>query len=118
MLVGLVGFGRRLAGCRRGGSALLVERATVGADGRGLGWFSLLVAVTALPVSVLAFRDALNTGEAWMAANWLAWAGLWFLYFLMLALRYPVTRQAGWVTLLAGVFTGWLPGFLMIQGAL
>lgn len=89
-----------------------------GADGRGLGWFSLFVAVTALPVSVLAFRDALNTGETWMAANWLAWAGLWFLYFLMLALRYPVTRQAGWVTLLAGVFTGWLPGFLMIQEAL
>lgn len=49
------------------------------ADGRGLGWFSLFVAVTALPVSVLAFRDALNTGETWMAANWLAWAGLWFL---------------------------------------
>lgn len=89
-----------------------------GADGRGLGWFSLFVALTALPVSVLAFRDALNTGETWMAANWLAWAGLWFLYFLMLALRYPVTRKAGWVTLLVGVFTGWLPGFLMIQGAL
>lgn len=34
-----------------------------GADGRGLGWFSLFVAVTALPVSVLAFRDALGAGN-------------------------------------------------------
>lgn len=89
-----------------------------GADGRGLGWFSLFVAVTALPVSVLAFRDALGAGETWMAVNWLAWAGLWFLYFLLLALRMPVARKAGWVTLLVGVFTGWLPRFLMIQGAL
>jgi len=89
-----------------------------GADGRGLGWFSLFVALTALPVSASTFAAAMTRGDLWMAANWLAWAALWFVYFLTLVLRWPAGRQAGWATLLAGIFTGWLPGFLMIEGAL
>lgn len=89
-----------------------------GADGRGLGWFSLLVAVTAVPVAARAFLGATTGAEFWMAANWLAWAGLWFVYFLLLTLRLPITRAAGWITLLVGILTGWLPGYLMIEGAL
>lgn len=89
-----------------------------GADGRGLGWFSLFVAVTALPVAARAFHDAVSGAQIWMAANWLAWAVLWFLYFLLLALRRPITRQAGWVTLMLGIVTGWLPGYLLIEGLL
>lgn len=89
-----------------------------GADGRGLGWFSLFVAVTALPVAMRAFAAASSHADVWMAANWLAWAVLWFVYFLLLALRRPIARQAGWATLVLGIATGWLPGYLMIEGAL
>lgn len=89
-----------------------------GADGRGLGWFSLFVAVTAVPVATRAFLDAVTGADFWMAANWLAWAVLWFSYFVLLTLRLPISRQAGWITLILGVFTGWLPGYLMIEGAL
>lgn len=87
-----------------------------GADGRGLGWFSLFVAVTAIPVTLRAFAEAASGTELWLAGNWLVWGVLWFLYFLLLALGRPIQRQTAWVTLLAGIFTGWLPGFLLLDG--
>lgn len=87
-------------------------------DGRGLGWFSLFVAITALPVAASGFWQADSVTEIWMALNWLIWAALWFLYFLHLAQKLPIGRQVAWVTLCAGVFTGWVPGFLIIDGLL
>ena len=87
-----------------------------GVDGRGLGWFSLFVAVTAVPVFLRGFAEAASPTDLWMAANWLVWSGLWFLYFLQLALGRPIQRQVAWATLLSGIFTGWLPGFLLLDG--
>lgn len=89
-----------------------------GADGRGLGWFSLFVAVTAVPVATRGFLAASTGVEFWMAANWLAWAMLWFLYFALLTLRLPISRQVGGFTVLVGVLTGWMPGYLLMEGAL
>ncbi|MBK4215719.1 AmiS/UreI family transporter [Paracoccus caeni] len=87
-------------------------------DGRGLGWFSLFVAITALPVAARGFWQAGSVAEHWMAANWLFWAVLWFSYFLLLAAQLPIKRQVAWVTLITGITTGWVPGFLMIEGVL
>lgn len=87
-----------------------------GADGRGLGWFSLFVAVTTVPVALRGLGSAATGTELWLAANWAIWGVLWFMYFLLLALGRPIQRQTAWVTLLAGVFTGWLPGFLLLDG--
>lgn len=56
--------------------------------------------------------------DSWMAVNWLIWAMLWLLYFLLLGLNRPIQRQTACFTLLTGVFTGWLPGFLMIEGVI
>lgn len=41
---------------------------------------------------------------------------LWLLYFLLLAAKRPIRRATGIVTLLTGILTGWLPGFLMLEG--
>ncbi|MEF9602073.1 transporter, partial [Paracoccus sp. PXZ] len=41
-----------------------------GADGRGLGWFSLFVAVTTVPVFLRALAAARSATELWLAANW------------------------------------------------
>ena len=87
-----------------------------GADGRGLGWFSLFVAVTTVPVARRGLGSAATGTELWLAANWAIWGVLWFMYFLLLALGRPIQRQTAWVTLLAGVFTDWLPGFLLLDG--
>lgn len=85
-------------------------------DGRGLGWFSLFVAVTTVPVFLRAISDAGTATDVWLATNWLIWGALWFMYFLLLALGRPILRQTAWMTLIAGIVTGWLPGLLLLDG--
>ena len=68
-----------------------------GVDGRGLGWFSLFVAITAVPVAADTLLDAQNTSDVWLGLSWAAWAVLWLLFFLQLVLRKPVTRIAAWL---------------------
>lgn len=87
-------------------------------DGRGLGWFSLFVALTVVPVALSAFGSAKGGLDLWMAFNWAAWAVLWFMYFLLLALKRPIGRVTGYATAAEGVLTGWIPGVLILQGLL
>lgn len=89
-----------------------------GADGRGLGWFSLFVAVTAVPVTLQTLGAAQTTWEYWFGLSWAAWGVLWFLYFVLLALKKPIARLVGGLTLAEGIFTGWLPGYLLLNGIL
>ena len=90
-----------------------------GADGRALGWYSLFVAITAAPTGVVVLADAGgNTWLVWLGIDWLAWAGLWFLFFLILALERPITRFTGFVAAFEGIFTAWLPAWLLFQGYL
>lgn len=87
-----------------------------GADGRGLGWFSLFVSVTAAPVAVDALLHAETTWGLWLGLCWVAWSVLWMLFFLLLALKKPIARMTGAVAVAEGVLTGWLPGYLLLNG--
>lgn len=87
-----------------------------GADGRGLGWYCLFVAVIAAPTGYLVLSGASSTWEVWLGADWLAWAVLWFLFWLMLYVKAPVVKLTGWVTVLEGIFTAWLPAYLLLMG--
>ncbi|MCB1807850.1 MAG: AmiS/UreI family transporter [Candidatus Competibacteraceae bacterium] len=87
-----------------------------GADGRGLGWFSLFVAITIIPVSLDTLANAQGTWDVWFGLCWAAWAVLWFMFFLLLALQKPIARLTGGVTVLEGILTGWLPGYLLLDG--
>jgi hypothetical protein len=87
-----------------------------GADGRGLGWFSIFVAITAVPVSIDLLQSANSTWGVWFGLSWVMWAFVWFLFFLLLAMQKPIAKLAGIATVLAGIFTGWLPGYLLLQG--
>ncbi len=89
-----------------------------GADGRGLGWFSLFVAITAVPVAIDTLRIATSTWDVWFGVSWVAWSALWLLFFLLLALQKPLTRLTACVAIGQGVLTGWLPGYLLLTGAL
>jgi len=80
-----------------------------GLDGRGLGWYCLYVAITALPASWLAFGSDVRFGVIW-----LIWAFLWFVYFLLLALKLEIVKFAGYATILIAIVTGWIPGFLLL----
>ena len=88
----------------------------VAVDGRGLGWFSLFVAITTVPVFLRALASVSSAFELWLALNWLVWGVLWFMYYLLLARGRPILRQTAWVTLISGIVTGWIPGFLLLDG--
>jgi hypothetical protein len=87
-----------------------------GADGRGLGWFSLFVSITAVPVAVDTLRTANSLWDYWFGFCWVGWSILWFMYFLLLARKLNIARITGFVTALEGVLTGWLPGYLLLNG--
>ncbi|MHC5656177.1 AmiS/UreI family transporter [Stappia sp.] len=88
----------------------------VSVDGRGLGWFSLFVAITVVPVAAQSLASAQTFGEVWLGLNWAIWAVLWFMYFLLLGLQKPVLRATALLTLVAGIVTGWMPGYLLLDG--
>ncbi len=85
-------------------------------DSRGLGWYCLFVALTAVPI---AFATLTGAGPIWLGLNWSAWAVLWFVYWLLLALGMTqLTRFSGVLTILLGIATAWIPGYLLLTGAL
>ena len=87
-------------------------------DGRGLGWYSLFVAITVVPVALITWSEATTLWGYWFGACWAAWAVLWFMFFLLLAMEKPIARVTGMVTCAQGVLTGWLPGYLLLEGVL
>ena len=87
-----------------------------GADGRGLGWFCLFVAITAVPVAIQTLNGATTTWGIWFGLCWAAWAVLWFLFFVLLVGKKQIAGFVGAVTLVEGVLTGWLPGYLLLNG--
>ena len=89
-----------------------------GADGRGLGWFSLFVAMTAVPVATDTLRTAERVWDVWFGLSWAAWAVLWLLFFLQLVLRKQVVRIAAWMAIGEGILTGWVPGYLLLTGVI
>ena len=89
-----------------------------GADGRGLGWFSLFVAITSVPVAAETLSTAKTTWDYWFGLCWVAWAVVWFMFFLLLVRKMNIARLTGAVTTVVGVFTGWLPGYLLLIGAM
>lgn len=89
-----------------------------GADGRGLGWFSLFVAITVVPVALDTLGSASSFWDVWFGLCWAAWAVLWFMFFLLLAMQKPIAKVTGFVTSVEGVLTGWLPGYLLLDGVM
>lgn len=85
-------------------------------DGRGLGWFSLFVAITVAPVAIQGLQGADSPIALWMGWNWVGWGLLWFCYFLLLTLKKPMLRFTGAFTVFIGIVTGWLPGLSLLQG--
>lgn len=89
------------------------------ADGRGLGWFCLFVAITTIPIFVEGFITAHTVWNYWFAFCWVSWGVLWFLFFLLLALKMPkIAKATGLLCALEGIYTGWIPGYLLLVGVL
>ena len=89
------------------------------ADGRGLGWFCLFVAITCVPVTIETFSAGASTWDIWFGISWASWGVLWFLFYLILALgRGELTRGTGYLCSLQGIYTGWIPGYMLLSGTM
>jgi putative amide transporter protein len=89
------------------------------AGGHGFGWYCLFVAITAVAAGIYTFSNADgNDASIYLGVDWFAWAGLWFLFFLLLALERPIARITGWLTILVGVGTSWVFAILLLEGEL
>jgi hypothetical protein len=85
------------------------------AGGRAFGWYCLFVAITAIPAAILTFDTADGSDAGiYLGISWLAWAVLWFLFFLLLALDRPIARITGILAILEGIATAWVFGFLLL----
>jgi hypothetical protein len=86
------------------------------AGGRAFGWYCLFVAITAIPAGIWSFANAQgNAASIYLGVCWFAWAVLWFLFFLLLALDRPVGRLAGALAILEGIGTAWVFGILLLE---
>lgn len=85
-------------------------------NGYGLGWFSLMVAITAQLVAIQLLASAgTDVWHVWRAISWTAWAMLWLMFFLVQVFQLPWTRLAGWMSIVQGALTGWLPAMLLLE---
>lgn len=86
------------------------------AGGHAFGWYCLFVAITAVPAGIYTLTDAAgNAASIYLGLSWFAWAGLWFLFWVLLALERPIAGQVGWITIAVGVATAWVFGFLLLE---
>ena len=112
-----------LATVRGGGLILLfaftylwvAANAFLNAGGRAFGWYCLFVAVTAIPAGILTLDTGGGADAAvYLGISWFAWAVLWFLFFLLLALDRPVAKITGALAIIEGIATAWVFGFLLL----
>lgn len=85
--------------------------ALTGLGSAGLGWFCGLVAGVAV---VFAVTNA--TVDPVLAVLWATWAGLWSLFFVLLALGRPIGRYTAWALVLASQTTTTVPALLGLSG--
>jgi putative amide transporter protein len=89
------------------------------AGGRAFGWYCLFVALTAIPAGIFTFDNANgNDASIYLGIDWFAWAVLWFMFFLLLALDRPIARITGAVAVLEGIGTAWVFGILLLEDQL
>lgn len=84
-------------------------------DQRLYGWYSLFVAITAIPAGMLSWADGGIYNIA-MAIIWWLWAALWFTGWVETVLKINLGRSVGALTIFEGIVTAWIPGFMMIAG--
>jgi hypothetical protein len=112
-----------LADIRGGGLILLfaftylwvAANGFLNAGAHAFGWYCLFVAVTAVPVGIYTFNNANgNDASIYLGICWIAWAVLWFLFFVLLALDRPIARITGALAVIEGIGTAWVFGLLLL----
>jgi putative amide transporter protein len=88
-------------------------------NGHAFGWYCLFVAITAVAAGIYAFSNADgNDATVYLGVDWIAWAILWAMFFVLLALERPIARITGYVAILEGIGTSWVFAILLLQDEL
>jgi putative amide transporter protein len=88
----------------------------LGVRGHAFGWYCLFVAITAVAAGIYTFSNADgNDASIYLGVCWFAWAVLWFMFFLLLALERPIARITGLVAILEGIGTAWVFAILLLE---
>ncbi|MHC1759506.1 MAG: AmiS/UreI family transporter [Negativicutes bacterium] len=79
-------------------------------DGRSLGWYCWFVAITTLPCAYMSFLG----GDLRFTVIWLLWGALWYMFYMALAAGRNLGNWLAYASIFVGVFTCWIPGYLML----
>lgn len=91
----------------------------VNAGSHAFGWYCLFVAITAVPAGISTFAAANgNAALIYLGFCWFAWAILWFLFWLLLAMERPIAKLTGGLAILEGIGTAWVFGILLLEGVI
>jgi hypothetical protein len=86
------------------------------AGGHAFGWYCLFVAITAVVAGIFTFSNADgNSASIYLGFCWLAWAVLWFLFWMLLSLDRPIARLTGALAIVEGIATAWVFGILLLE---
>ena len=84
-------------------------------EGRAYGWYCLFVTITTVPAGLISWGDGKNIYNILMALIWWAWGVLWLTGWIELVLKKEL-KFTPYLSILEGVFTAWIPGFLILLG--
>lgn len=82
-------------------------------DQRLYGWFTLFVAINSIPAGLLCMISGYG-GNFLYGLIWWAWGLLWLTGFIECNLKINLGKFVGYLSLVEGVVTAWIPGFLML----
>ena len=85
---------------------------TKGLDPRVFGWFSLFVAINAIPAAIIDF----GYGDWRFGIIWLLWGVLWLTGWIETVLKKSLGKFVPYLLIFEGIVTAWIPGFLLLRG--
>lgn len=83
-------------------------------DTRAFGWYSLFVAINSIPAAYLAYKD--DVVSVSFTVIWLAWGVLWLTGFIECVMKKEL-KFVPYLAILEGIFTAWIPAWLLFTGA-
>ena len=96
----------------------IAARCLFNLDGRLYGWYCLFVAINTIPLAfidstTLKFID-FTVGNIYWVIIWLLWGLLWLTGFIELVMKKDLGKFVGYLSVIDGIFTAWIPGFLLL----
>ncbi|HFD3573387.1 AmiS/UreI family transporter [Enterococcus hirae] len=87
---------------------------TFNLDQRLYGWYSLFVSINAIPAGFLCLYG--YGGNTLYGLIWWLWGFLWLTGFIENILGKNLGKLVGYISIIEGIITAWIPGMLMLLG--